>query len=129
MPNFEQCACDIILLEKKKNLNNFCRIETGYRVALLNAVMSVHLKAKILPFFISDIQALNYAYELIKSASEGQSALDSSDNISADLYVLCAEQALQVCNFGLLSVLKNNIYMMHYIYSCYSYDFRNLRST
>ncbi|XP_066179467.1 cilia- and flagella-associated protein 46 [Sylvia atricapilla] len=43
-----------------------------------------------------DVQALKKAYELIKSASEGQSALDSSDNISTDLYVLCAEQALQL---------------------------------
>ncbi|XP_063261098.1 cilia- and flagella-associated protein 46 isoform X13 [Prinia subflava] len=43
-----------------------------------------------------DVQALKNAYELIKSASEGQSALDSSDNISTDLYVLCAEQALQL---------------------------------
>ncbi|RMB92507.1 hypothetical protein DUI87_31057 [Hirundo rustica rustica] len=42
-----------------------------------------------------DVQALKNAYELIKSASEGQSALDSSENISTDLYVLCAEQALQ----------------------------------
>ncbi|XP_023786136.1 cilia- and flagella-associated protein 46 isoform X2 [Cyanistes caeruleus] len=43
-----------------------------------------------------DVQALKNAYELIKSASEGQSALDSSDNISTDLYVVCAEQALQL---------------------------------
>ncbi|XP_039927875.1 LOW QUALITY PROTEIN: cilia- and flagella-associated protein 46 [Hirundo rustica] len=43
-----------------------------------------------------DVQALKNAYELIKSASEGQSALDSSENISTDLYVLCAEQALQL---------------------------------
>ncbi|XP_056351637.1 cilia- and flagella-associated protein 46 [Oenanthe melanoleuca] len=43
-----------------------------------------------------DVQALKNAYKLIKSATEGQSALDSSDNISADLYVLCAEQALQL---------------------------------
>uniref|UniRef100_A0A8C5TUH2 Uncharacterized protein n=1 Tax=Malurus cyaneus samueli TaxID=2593467 RepID=A0A8C5TUH2_9PASS len=43
-----------------------------------------------------DVQALKNAYELMKSASDGQSALDSSDNISGDLYVLCAEQALQL---------------------------------
>ncbi|XP_030132507.2 cilia- and flagella-associated protein 46 [Taeniopygia guttata] len=43
-----------------------------------------------------DVQALKNAYELIKSASEGQFALDSADNISTDLYVLCAEQALQL---------------------------------
>ncbi|KAM4896437.1 cilia- and flagella-associated protein 46 [Sylvia borin] len=43
-----------------------------------------------------NVQALKKAYELIKSAGEGQSALDSSDNISTDLYVLCAEQALQL---------------------------------
>ncbi|XP_068054496.1 cilia- and flagella-associated protein 46 [Anomalospiza imberbis] len=43
-----------------------------------------------------DVQALKNAYVLIKSASEGQSALDSTDNISTDLYVLCAEQALQL---------------------------------
>nr|XP_031361174.1 cilia- and flagella-associated protein 46 [Lonchura striata domestica] len=43
-----------------------------------------------------DVQALKNAYELIKSASEGQFTLDSADNISTDLYVLCAEQALQL---------------------------------
>ncbi|KAL2302670.1 hypothetical protein Nmel_010113 [Mimus melanotis] len=43
-----------------------------------------------------DVQALKNAYKLIKSATEGQSALDSSDNISTDVYVLCAEQALQL---------------------------------
>ncbi|XP_050831933.1 cilia- and flagella-associated protein 46 [Serinus canaria] len=43
-----------------------------------------------------DVQALKNAYKLIKSASERQSALDSTDNISTDLYVLCAEQALQL---------------------------------
>ncbi|XP_053805707.1 cilia- and flagella-associated protein 46 isoform X3 [Vidua chalybeata] len=43
-----------------------------------------------------DVQALKNAYKLIKSASKGQSALDSTDNISTDLYVLCAEQALQL---------------------------------
>ncbi|XP_072727829.1 cilia- and flagella-associated protein 46 [Ciconia boyciana] len=43
-----------------------------------------------------DVQALKNAYELIKSASEGKSALDSSDNFSTDLYVLCAEQAFQL---------------------------------
>lgn len=86
--------------------------------------MSVHLEAKILySFFISDVQALKNAYELIKSASQGQSALDSSDNISTDLYVLCAEQALQVCNLGLLEALNENMYMIHCIYSCYSYYF------
>ncbi|OWK51861.1 Cilia- and flagella-associated protein 46 [Lonchura striata] len=53
-----------------------------------------------------DVQALKNAYELIKSASEGQFTLDSADNISTDLYVLCAEQALQVCNLDLLSVLN-----------------------
>ncbi|NXG94940.1 CFA46 protein, partial [Stercorarius parasiticus] len=43
-----------------------------------------------------DVQALKNAYELIKSASQGKSALDSSDNFSTDLYVLCAEQAFQL---------------------------------
>lgn len=52
-------------------------------------------------FLISDVQALKNAYKLIKSASERESALDSADNISTDLYVLCAEQALQVCNLDL----------------------------
>ncbi|XP_017664651.1 PREDICTED: cilia- and flagella-associated protein 46 isoform X1 [Lepidothrix coronata] len=42
-----------------------------------------------------DVQALKDAYDLIKSASEGKSAFDS-DNFSTDLYVLCAEQALQM---------------------------------
>uniref|UniRef100_A0A663E734 Cilia and flagella associated protein 46 n=1 Tax=Aquila chrysaetos chrysaetos TaxID=223781 RepID=A0A663E734_AQUCH len=43
-----------------------------------------------------NVQALKNAYELIKSASQGKSALDSSDNFSTDLYVLCAEQAFQL---------------------------------
>ncbi|XP_030342205.1 cilia- and flagella-associated protein 46 isoform X3 [Strigops habroptila] len=43
-----------------------------------------------------DVQALKNAYELIKSASQGKFALDSSDNFSTDLYVLCAEQAFQL---------------------------------
>ncbi|KAM9232478.1 cilia- and flagella-associated protein 46 [Leptosomus discolor] len=43
-----------------------------------------------------DVQALKSAYELIKSSSQGKSALDSSDNFSTDLYVLCAEQAFQL---------------------------------
>ncbi|KAM9188465.1 cilia- and flagella-associated protein 46 [Mergus octosetaceus] len=43
-----------------------------------------------------DVQALKDAYELIKSACQGRSALDSSDNFSTDLYVLCAEQAFQL---------------------------------
>ncbi|KAM6346812.1 cilia- and flagella-associated protein 46 [Alca torda] len=43
-----------------------------------------------------DVQALKNAYELIKSASQEKSALDSSDNFSTDLYVLCAEQAFQL---------------------------------
>ncbi|XP_071668385.1 cilia- and flagella-associated protein 46 isoform X1 [Patagioenas fasciata] len=43
-----------------------------------------------------DVQALKDAYELIKSASQGESVLDSSDNFSTDLYVLCAEQAFEL---------------------------------
>ncbi|XP_063996010.1 cilia- and flagella-associated protein 46 [Pogoniulus pusillus] len=43
-----------------------------------------------------DAEALENAYELIKSASQGKSVLDSSDNFSTDLYVLCAEQAIQL---------------------------------
>nr|XP_042712700.1 cilia- and flagella-associated protein 46 isoform X3 [Chrysemys picta bellii] len=43
-----------------------------------------------------DIQALKKTYELIKSANQGKSALDSSESFSSDLYVLCAEQALQL---------------------------------
>nr|XP_009929955.1 PREDICTED: tetratricopeptide repeat protein 40 [Opisthocomus hoazin] len=43
-----------------------------------------------------DVQALKNAYELIKSASQGKSLLDSSDDFSTDLYVICAEQALQL---------------------------------
>uniref|UniRef100_A0A8C8VEA0 Uncharacterized protein n=1 Tax=Pelusios castaneus TaxID=367368 RepID=A0A8C8VEA0_9SAUR len=43
-----------------------------------------------------DIQALKNTYELIKSANQGKSALDSSESFSSDLYVLCAEQALQL---------------------------------
>nr|XP_009668849.1 PREDICTED: tetratricopeptide repeat protein 40 [Struthio camelus australis] len=47
-------------------------------------------------FSIADVQALKNAYELIKSASQGKSALASSENFSTDLYVLCAEQAFQL---------------------------------
>lgn len=94
-----------------------------------NHVSTSGNKIFFIAFLISDVQALKNAYELIKSASEGQFALDSADNISTDLYVLCAEQALQVCNLDLLSVLNVNMYMMHCIYSCYSYYFKNLRST
>ncbi|XP_010226733.1 PREDICTED: tetratricopeptide repeat protein 40-like, partial [Tinamus guttatus] len=43
-----------------------------------------------------DVEALRTAYELIKSASPGKSALDSLENFSTDLYVLCAEQALRL---------------------------------
>ncbi|XP_074815211.1 cilia- and flagella-associated protein 46 isoform X2 [Natator depressus] len=43
-----------------------------------------------------DIQALKNTYELIKSVNQGKSALDSSESFSSDLYVLCAEQALQL---------------------------------
>ncbi|XP_032857192.2 cilia- and flagella-associated protein 46 [Tyto alba] len=43
-----------------------------------------------------DVQALKCAYELIKSSSQGKSALNSLDNFSTDLYVLCAEQAFQL---------------------------------
>ncbi|XP_026707373.1 cilia- and flagella-associated protein 46 [Athene cunicularia] len=43
-----------------------------------------------------DVQALKSAYELIKSASQGKSPLDSLDNFSTDLYVLCAEQAFEL---------------------------------
>ncbi|KAH0623636.1 hypothetical protein JD844_006597 [Phrynosoma platyrhinos] len=42
---------------------------------------------------ILDIDSLKGTYKLIKSANEGKSALDSSENFSSDLYVLCAEQA------------------------------------
>ncbi|XP_009995846.1 PREDICTED: tetratricopeptide repeat protein 40 [Chaetura pelagica] len=43
-----------------------------------------------------DVNALINAYELIRSASRGKSVLTSSDNLSADVYVLCAEQAFQL---------------------------------
>uniref|UniRef100_A0ACB8F9Q8 Uncharacterized protein n=1 Tax=Sphaerodactylus townsendi TaxID=933632 RepID=A0ACB8F9Q8_9SAUR len=43
-----------------------------------------------------DIEALQESYELIKSADEGKSVLDSSESFCSDLYVLCAEQALQM---------------------------------
>ncbi|KAI1236084.1 hypothetical protein IHE44_0001357, partial [Lamprotornis superbus] len=54
------------------------------------------------------VQALKNAYKLIKSATEGQSALDSSDNVSTDLYVLCAEQALQL---GYLEISRDCLQM------------------
>nr|XP_016847701.1 PREDICTED: cilia- and flagella-associated protein 46 [Anolis carolinensis] len=40
-----------------------------------------------------DMDALKGAYKLIKSANDGRSALDSSEQFSSDLYILCAEQA------------------------------------
>ncbi|KYO42269.1 cilia- and flagella-associated protein 46 isoform B [Alligator mississippiensis] len=43
-----------------------------------------------------DSEALKNAYEMIKSANQGKSALDSSESFSSDLYVLCAEQALEL---------------------------------
>ncbi|XP_028917550.1 cilia- and flagella-associated protein 46 isoform X3 [Ornithorhynchus anatinus] len=43
-----------------------------------------------------DTESLKKAYEFIKAANEGKSALDSSESFSSDLYVLCAEQALQL---------------------------------
>ncbi|NXC45008.1 CFA46 protein, partial [Penelope pileata] len=43
-----------------------------------------------------DVQALKNAYELIKSARQAKSVLDASASFSTDLYVLCAEQALQL---------------------------------
>ncbi|XP_060097359.1 cilia- and flagella-associated protein 46 [Heteronotia binoei] len=43
-----------------------------------------------------DTEALQDTYKLIKSANEGKSALDSSESFCSDLYVLCAEQALQM---------------------------------
>ncbi|XP_037997464.1 cilia- and flagella-associated protein 46 [Motacilla alba alba] len=55
-----------------------------------------------------DVQALKNAYELIKLASEGESAFDSTDNISTDLYVLCAEQALQL---GYLEISRDCLQM------------------
>eukprot|EP00075_Anas_platyrhynchos_P026650 XP_027315903.1 cilia- and flagella-associated protein 46 isoform X2 [Anas platyrhynchos] len=61
--------------------------------------MQLHVYWSILNHKLSitlDVQALKDAYELIKSACQGRSALDSSDNFSTDLYVLCAEQAFQL---------------------------------
>ncbi|XP_038599783.1 cilia- and flagella-associated protein 46 [Tachyglossus aculeatus] len=43
-----------------------------------------------------DSESLKNAYEFIKAATEGKSALDSSESFSSDLYVLCAEQALKL---------------------------------
>ncbi|XP_078499587.1 cilia- and flagella-associated protein 46 [Lissotriton helveticus] len=40
--------------------------------------------------------SLKMAYKLMKEASTERSAIDSSDSFSSDLYVLCAEQALQM---------------------------------
>ncbi|NXG31392.1 CFA46 protein, partial [Dromaius novaehollandiae] len=55
-----------------------------------------------------DVQALENAYELIKSASVGKSALSPSENFSPDLYVLCAEQAFQL---GCLEVSSDCLQM------------------
>ncbi|XP_009978364.1 PREDICTED: tetratricopeptide repeat protein 40-like, partial [Tauraco erythrolophus] len=54
------------------------------------------------------VQALKNAYELIKSASQGKSALASSDSFSTDLYVLCAEQAFQL---GCLEISRDCLQM------------------
>ncbi|XP_027696309.1 cilia- and flagella-associated protein 46 [Vombatus ursinus] len=43
-----------------------------------------------------DVEALQKAYQLIKMASEGRCALDSSESFSLELAILCAEQALQM---------------------------------
>lgn len=47
-------------------------------------------------YFFKDVDALKSTYNLIKSAHDGKSALDSLESFSFDLYVLCAEQAYQV---------------------------------
>ncbi|XP_067908773.1 cilia- and flagella-associated protein 46 [Heterodontus francisci] len=43
----------------------------------------------------SDFSTLKKAYDLIKEASEGRSTLAGTETVSPDLYVLCAELALQ----------------------------------
>ncbi|XP_013916051.1 PREDICTED: cilia- and flagella-associated protein 46 [Thamnophis sirtalis] len=43
-----------------------------------------------------NVDALKSTYNLIKSAHDGKSALDSLESFSFDLYVLCAEQAYQM---------------------------------
>ncbi|XP_034292423.1 cilia- and flagella-associated protein 46 isoform X1 [Pantherophis guttatus] len=43
-----------------------------------------------------NVDALKSTYQLIKSAHDGKSALDSLESFSFDLYVLCAEQAYQM---------------------------------
>ncbi|XP_035186668.1 cilia- and flagella-associated protein 46 isoform X3 [Oxyura jamaicensis] len=61
--------------------------------------MQLHVYCSTLNHKLSvtlDVQALKDAYDLIKSACQGRSALHSSDNLSTDLYVLCAEQAFQL---------------------------------
>ncbi|XP_034632005.1 cilia- and flagella-associated protein 46-like isoform X2 [Trachemys scripta elegans] len=58
-----------------------------------------------------DIQALKKTYELIKSANQGKSALDSSESFSSDLYVLCAEQALQNANVSCLDKMEEKLLM------------------
>uniref|UniRef100_A0A8D0HCF2 Cilia and flagella associated protein 46 n=1 Tax=Sphenodon punctatus TaxID=8508 RepID=A0A8D0HCF2_SPHPU len=49
------------------------------------------------------IEALKKTYELIRSANQGKCALDSSESFCPDLYVLCAEQALQLGNLEMSS--------------------------
>lgn len=127
IPNLEQHVR--IFLKYSSFISAEERMDVTWLIWMQSHQYTWMQKCFITFFKISDVQALKNAYKLIKSATEGQTALDSSDNISTDLYVLCAEQALQVCNLGPLTVLNKNMYMMRCIYNCYSYYFKNLRST
>uniref|UniRef100_A0A4W3JWI2 Uncharacterized protein n=1 Tax=Callorhinchus milii TaxID=7868 RepID=A0A4W3JWI2_CALMI len=56
----------------------------------------------------NDIKALKTAYELIKMANKELSPLDGSEKFNTDLYILCAEQALQL---GLRDMSKDCLHM------------------
>lgn len=53
--------------------------------------------------YSTDSDALQRAYQLIKSANLGKSELDPWESFSPDLFVLCAEQALKVTGSRLLT--------------------------
>ncbi|XP_030058854.1 cilia- and flagella-associated protein 46 [Microcaecilia unicolor] len=49
-----------------------------------------------------DVQALKIAYDMMKAAEINKSAVDKFESFSSDLYVLCAEQALQLGNMEIV---------------------------
>ena len=58
----------------------------------------------------NDLSALSEAYNKLKK--ERQSSDDKIDAVSSDLFVLCAEAALQVCLFYLCYLFEFNGYVL-----------------